>query len=151
MFSSKCRLFHNATLFGFCITHILITGCAKIWNKIRRQKVNTWFVVHVSERWHCCWTFKILLLLHHVLQLHCLKGLAFSTISFHTTRCWMHFVQLFIFIILMSPFISFSHLNFGLPDNHVGIDFHSYNFWPPCYLSFAVLDLTASIFGPLCN
>ena len=39
-FSSKCRLFHNATLFGFCITHILITECAKIWKKIRRQKVN---------------------------------------------------------------------------------------------------------------
>ena len=39
-FSSKCRLFHNATLFGFCITHILNTGCAKIWKKIRRQKVN---------------------------------------------------------------------------------------------------------------
>ena len=38
-FSSKCRLFHNATLFGFCITHILNTGCAKIWRKkIRRQK-----------------------------------------------------------------------------------------------------------------
>ena len=32
-FSSKCRLFHNATLFGFCITHILNTGCAKIWKK----------------------------------------------------------------------------------------------------------------------
>ena len=29
-FSSKCRLFHNVTLFGFCITHILNTGCAKI-------------------------------------------------------------------------------------------------------------------------
>ena len=29
----KCRLFHNATLFGFCITHILNTGCAKIWKK----------------------------------------------------------------------------------------------------------------------
>ena len=29
-FSSKCLLFHNATLFGFCITHILNTGCAKI-------------------------------------------------------------------------------------------------------------------------
>jgi hypothetical protein len=29
-FSSKCRLFHNATLFGFCIFHILHTGCAKI-------------------------------------------------------------------------------------------------------------------------
>ena len=39
-FCSKCRLFHNATLFGFCITHILNTGCAKIWKeKIRRQKV----------------------------------------------------------------------------------------------------------------
>ena len=29
-FSSKCRLFHNATFFGFCIIHILHTGCAKI-------------------------------------------------------------------------------------------------------------------------
>ena len=38
-FSSKCRLFHNATLLGFCITHILNTGCAKIWQKVRRQKV----------------------------------------------------------------------------------------------------------------
>ena len=37
--SSKCRLFHNATLFGFCITHILNTGCAKIWKKVRNQKV----------------------------------------------------------------------------------------------------------------
>ena len=42
-FSSKCRLFHNATLFGLCITHILNTGCAKIWKKIRRQKVNLVF------------------------------------------------------------------------------------------------------------
>ena len=40
LFSSKCRLFHNATLFGFCITHILNTGCAEIGKKIRRQKVN---------------------------------------------------------------------------------------------------------------
>ena len=38
-FSSKCRLFHNATLFGFCTTHSLNTGCAKIKKKIRRQKV----------------------------------------------------------------------------------------------------------------
>ena len=29
-FSSKCHLFHNAILFGFCITHILNTGCSKI-------------------------------------------------------------------------------------------------------------------------
>ena len=34
------HLFHNATLLGFCITHILNTGCAKIWKKVRRQKVN---------------------------------------------------------------------------------------------------------------
>jgi hypothetical protein len=27
---SKCRLFHNATLFGSCIIHILNTECAKI-------------------------------------------------------------------------------------------------------------------------
>ena len=38
-FSSKCRLFKNATLLCFCITHILNTECAKIWKKIRRQKV----------------------------------------------------------------------------------------------------------------
>ena len=29
-FSSKCNLFHNANLFGFCIIHILYTGCANI-------------------------------------------------------------------------------------------------------------------------
>ena len=29
-FSTKCSLFHNANLFGFCIIHILYTGCAKI-------------------------------------------------------------------------------------------------------------------------
>ena len=33
VFSSKCRLFHNATLFGFCITHILNAECAKIKKK----------------------------------------------------------------------------------------------------------------------
>ena len=38
--SSKCRLFHNATLFGFCITHILNTGVLKFEKKVRRQKVN---------------------------------------------------------------------------------------------------------------
>jgi len=29
-FSSKCRLFHNATFFGSCIIHTLHTECAKI-------------------------------------------------------------------------------------------------------------------------
>ena len=47
-FSSKCRLFHNATLFGFCITHILNTGCAKIWKKVRRQKVKVTYNVFIS-------------------------------------------------------------------------------------------------------
>ena len=41
----KCRLFHNATLFGFCITHILNTGCDKIWKKksvAKRLIMNSW-------------------------------------------------------------------------------------------------------------
>jgi len=29
-FSLKCSLFHNSNLFGYCIIHILYTGCAKI-------------------------------------------------------------------------------------------------------------------------
>jgi hypothetical protein len=46
-FSSKCGLFHNATLFGFCITRILNTECAKIWKKkIRRQKVKDMDFLH---------------------------------------------------------------------------------------------------------
>jgi hypothetical protein len=51
-FSSKCRLFHNATLFGFCIIHILNTGCAKIWKKISVAKRLTVFyrLVFMSER-----------------------------------------------------------------------------------------------------
>ena len=32
-FPSKRRLFHNATLFGFCITHILNTGVLKFEEK----------------------------------------------------------------------------------------------------------------------
>jgi len=40
-FSSKCRLFHNSTFFGFCVIHILYTECAKIKKKkIQRQRVN---------------------------------------------------------------------------------------------------------------
>jgi hypothetical protein len=32
-FSSKCRLFHNATVFGSCVIRILRTGCVKIYMK----------------------------------------------------------------------------------------------------------------------
>jgi hypothetical protein len=38
--SSKCRLFHNAKLFGFCITHILNTGCANILKKSVAKRLN---------------------------------------------------------------------------------------------------------------
>jgi hypothetical protein len=39
-FSSKCRLFHNATIFYPCIIHILHTGCAKNLNvKLRCQRL----------------------------------------------------------------------------------------------------------------
>ena len=50
-FSSKCRLFHNATLFGFCITHILNTGCAKIWKKSVTKRLTSvrWRVE--AENW----------------------------------------------------------------------------------------------------
>ena len=33
-FSSKCSLFHNANLFGYCIIHILYTVCAEIKKNI---------------------------------------------------------------------------------------------------------------------
>ena len=40
-FSSKCRLFHNATLFGFCITHILNTGVLKFEKKSVAKRLIT--------------------------------------------------------------------------------------------------------------
>jgi hypothetical protein len=59
-FPSKCRLFHNATLFGFCITHILNTGCAKIWKKkVRRQKVNTTFLYLPPLPGHTTWSYTV--------------------------------------------------------------------------------------------
>ena len=38
--SSKCHLFHNATLFGFCITHILNTGVLKFEEKPVAKRLN---------------------------------------------------------------------------------------------------------------
>ena len=46
-FSSKCRLFHNATFFGSCVIHILYTECAKIKKKFWRQSFN-WLCRAVS-------------------------------------------------------------------------------------------------------
>ena len=37
-FSSKCRLFHNAPLLGFCITHILIQSVLKFEKKMSVAK-----------------------------------------------------------------------------------------------------------------
>jgi hypothetical protein len=48
----------------------------------------------------------------------------------------MHFVQLFIVIILKYSFISFSPLIIGLPANPVRISFHSHNFLTT--VSFAI-------------
>ena len=39
--SSKCRLFHNATLFGFCITHILNTGVLKFEKKSVAKRLSS--------------------------------------------------------------------------------------------------------------
>ena len=39
-FSSKCRLFHNATFFGSCVIHISYTGCAKIKKKSGAKGLN---------------------------------------------------------------------------------------------------------------
>ena len=42
-FYSKFSLFHNANLFGFCIIHILYTGCAIIKKIIPAPKVHSPF------------------------------------------------------------------------------------------------------------
>ena len=64
-FSSKCRLFHNATLFGFCITHILNTGVLKFEKKkkIRRQKVKRTHSMKNLISSHTC-QFKLTLLIN---------------------------------------------------------------------------------------
>ena len=54
-FSSKCRLFHNATLFGFCITHILNTGCAKIWTK--KKYVAKRLICQGERKESCTWNW----------------------------------------------------------------------------------------------
>ena len=60
-YSSKCRLFHTATLFGFCITHILNTGCAKIWKKksVAKRLIqhNSISSCHNSGRRTDCWNY----------------------------------------------------------------------------------------------
>jgi hypothetical protein len=58
-FSSKCRLFHNATFFGSCIIHILYTGCATRIKKIRCQKVNQRSVLRIHSicKWNICLMF----------------------------------------------------------------------------------------------
>ena len=38
-FFSKCSLFHNSTVFGFCIIHILYTGVLKLKKEFQCQKV----------------------------------------------------------------------------------------------------------------
>jgi hypothetical protein len=54
--------------------------------------------------------------------------LAFSTNSFHLGRFLMQSFQFVIFIFVISPFTSFSHLLLGLPSDHVSAGDHSYTF-----------------------
>ena len=74
-FSSKCRLFHNATFFGSCIIHILYTGCAKIKKKFQRQRVkqDLLLVTCNSSEKYCfvllsciCLLFQCYMLQHHL-------------------------------------------------------------------------------------
>ena len=48
-FSSKCRLFHNATLFGFCIIHILNTGVLKFKKKTVAKRLTQMGEVGVNN------------------------------------------------------------------------------------------------------
>ena len=55
-FSSKWRLYHNATFFGSCVIHILYTGVLRLKKKIRHQRVNLrtrwwWWSFHTSAVW----------------------------------------------------------------------------------------------------
>ena len=93
-------------------------------------------------------SFLLLFLLHQALKVHCFKGVTLSTTSFQLTRSCMHFVQIFIFIILKSSFISFVPPIFSLPANPVHISFHSHNFLTTLYhLPFAVHGQTSKSLG----
>jgi len=56
--SSKCSLFHNSNVFGFCIIHILYTECAKI------KKNN-------SGAKRLMWPLRLSALLRHVNSMFC--------------------------------------------------------------------------------
>ena len=49
-FSSKCSLFHNANLFGSCISQILYTGCAEIKKKNSGAKGLTLFLEKARQK-----------------------------------------------------------------------------------------------------
>jgi len=42
-FSSKCCMFHKANLFGPCIIHIVLTGCAEIKKKFVQKSLMYFF------------------------------------------------------------------------------------------------------------
>ena len=66
---------HNATLFGFCITHILNTGCATIWKKVRRQKVKEFSIENLK---FYCHVYKISLLYRILKQMNTVQTSRFE-------------------------------------------------------------------------
>jgi hypothetical protein len=85
LFSSKCRLFHNATLFGSCIICILHTGCAKFLDsKFRCQNVkyNKW----CTDRKKRSTTKRIII----IIIIHSPHLKQMTKISIQVTKCLAH-------------------------------------------------------------
>lgn len=96
-----------------------------------------------------CYLLLLLFLVHQALQHHHMKVSTFSNTSFHLTRTWMHFVQLFIFIILISSFIPFSHLILvSLPILYLSVSTHLSSI---LLFVFRCTWPASLIFRPYCN
>jgi len=71
--------------------------------------------------------------------------LAFSKIDYHLFRSLMRSFQ-FIFILVMSLFILYSHLFLCLPSHLVNAGENTFTFLPCCYLTYDTRDQTKRIF-----
>ena len=76
-------------MFGFCITHILNTGCAKIWKKNRRQKVNDVSCIDVTTELQ-----EIIFLYHRRFPPHCSPNECFKVIISLDLAEWIFYTGL---------------------------------------------------------